>query len=98
MAESPGNGSKVRTGARTSQTWEEQATASAAQGSHVCDVGFCPISLALSAVQPLRPDAIEHLLVAGREFLLALRAVVDARAEHFTDHDTAIDFEKIDIG
>ena len=46
---------------------------------HVCDVAFCPIGLALSAVQPLKPDVVEHLLVAGREFLLAAKAVIDAR-------------------
>ncbi len=48
-----------------------------------CTVGFCPICLAVTAMQPLRPDVIEHLLVAGREFLLAAKAVLDARAEQF---------------
>jgi hypothetical protein len=64
---------------------------------HVCNVGFCPIGLALTAVQPMRPDAVEHLLAAGREFLLAMRAVVDARAEGF-EGEGAPDFEKIDLG
>ena len=50
-----------------------------------CTVGFCPICLAVTAMQPLRPDVIEHLLVAGREFLLAARAVLDARAEQAGD-------------
>ena len=41
----------------------------------VCTVGFCPICLAVTAVQPLKPEAVEHLLNAGREFLLAMSAV-----------------------
>jgi hypothetical protein len=28
-----------------------------------------------------RPDLVEHVLVAGREVLLALRALIDARLE-----------------
>jgi hypothetical protein len=64
-----------------------------------CTVGFCPICLAVTAMQPLRPDAIEHLLVAGREFFLAAKAVLDARAEQFAgDNKDRIHLEKIDIG
>jgi hypothetical protein len=64
-----------------------------------CTVGFCPICLAVTAVQPLRPDVIEHLLVAGREFFLAAKAVIDSRAEQFAGEgrDDA-HLEKIDIG
>jgi hypothetical protein len=55
--------------------------------------------LAVTALQPLRPDVIEHLLVAGREFLLAAKAVVDARAEQFAgDNKDRAHLEKIDIG
>ena len=48
---------------------------------HVCTVGFCPICLLVSAMQPLKPDVVEHLLAAGREFFLAMKAVVDARSD-----------------
>ena len=48
-----------------------------AQG-HVCTVAFCPICLAVTAVQPLKPDAVEHLLNAGREFLLDEFSIADA--------------------
>ena len=51
------------------------------QPEHVCSVGFCPICLAVSALQPLKPEVVEHLLNAGREFLLAVKAVVDAKAD-----------------
>jgi hypothetical protein len=72
----------------------DAATGAAAR--HVCDVAFCPIGLALSAVQPLKPDVVEHLLIAGREFLLAAKAVIDARAGE--DDGTAPTMERIDIG
>jgi hypothetical protein len=47
----------------------------------VCPIGFCPIGMALSVVQGTKPDAVAHLLVASREFLLAARSVLDARVE-----------------
>ena len=65
---------------------------------HVCNVAFCPIGLALSAVQPLKPDVVEHLLVAGREFLLAARALLDARGDELRKDGAAATLEKIDIG
>jgi hypothetical protein len=64
-------------------------------GSHVCSVAFCPISMALSAVEGARPDAVEHLLAAGREFLLATKAVLDARAAQSGAGSTGL--QKIDI-
>jgi hypothetical protein len=48
---------------------------------HVCTVSFCPICLAVTSVQPLRPEAVEHLLTAGRELLLAFGSILGARAE-----------------
>jgi hypothetical protein len=48
---------------------------------HVCTVTFCPICLAVTAGQTVRPDAVEHLLRAGREFMLALSSIIGARAE-----------------
>jgi len=70
-----------------------------------CTVGFCPICLAVTAMQPLRPDVIEHLLVAGHEFLLAAKAVLDARSEQFGGNGADAPgsrrsnrLEKIDIG
>ena len=47
----------------------------------VCPVGFCPIGFALTAADQVRPDVVEHLLAAGREMLLAMKAFVDARAD-----------------
>jgi hypothetical protein len=47
----------------------------------VCPVGFCPVAMALAFGEQVRPEAVEHLLAAGRELLLAMKAVVDARVE-----------------
>jgi len=41
---------------------------------------------------------IEHLLLAGREFFLAAKAVLDARADELKDDGVAPTLEKIDIG
>ena len=64
------------------------------EAPHVCSVAFCPIGMALSTVQQARPDAVEHLLLAGREFLLAAKAVLDARAADVG----RTKLEKIEIG
>jgi hypothetical protein len=70
----------------------------AAENGHVCNVAFCPIGLALTAVQPLKPDVVEHLLVAGREFFLAAKALLEVRADDLARDGGSSTFEKIDIG
>jgi hypothetical protein len=47
----------------------------------VCSVALCPICMAVTAAGDARSDVLEHLLSAGREVLLAVRAVIDARLE-----------------
>ncbi len=68
-----------------------------APGDQVCTVGFCPICLAVTAVQPLRPEAVEHLLNAGREFLLAMTAVLGARADETGGKEKSPTLTRIDI-
>jgi len=64
-----------------------------------CTVGFCPICLAVTAVQPMAPDVLRHLMNAGRELLLAAGSVLDARAEAVADGAARrTKLEKIDIG
>jgi hypothetical protein len=48
----------------------------------MCSVGFCPVAMLLTATGQVRPDVVEHLLKAGQEFLLAMKAVIDARSEY----------------
>lgn len=68
------------------------------EGGPICTVGFCPICLAVTAMQPMRPDVLEHLLNAGREFLLAAKSVLDARADAVASEEHPTRLEKIDIG
>lgn len=63
----------------------------------VCTVALCPICLAVTAVQPLKPEAVEHLLNAGREFLLAMSAVLGARAGGAGRDEPGATLTRIDI-
>jgi hypothetical protein len=47
----------------------------------ICPVALCPVGMALTAANEVRPEVVEHLLLAGREVLLAVRALIDARLE-----------------
>jgi hypothetical protein len=51
----------------------------------------------VTAVQPLRPDAVEHLVNAAREFLLAMSAVLGSRAEETGGTEPAPTLTRIDI-
>ena len=90
---------KERGPAPTAEPTTEDAAP--AGGTHVCDVAFCPIGLALTAAERVQPDVVSHLLLAGREFFLAAKAVMDARAEDL-GRDAAPEgrtrMERIDIG
>jgi hypothetical protein len=70
---------------------------SSEERGHVCTVGFCPICLAVTAVQPLRPDVVEHFVRAGRELLLAMSAILGGRAEESGRDDPAATLTRIDI-
>jgi len=63
----------------------------------VCTVAFCPICLTVTAAQMAAPDAVEHLLSAAREFFLAARAVIDARAEDLKGTGRATKLERVEI-
>ena len=57
----------------------------------LCSVAFCPICTAVTAFGQARPDLLEHFLVAGREMLLALRALIDARLEGADEAPTRLE-------
>lgn len=94
MAEGAGSTERGRSREAAAGTGGEDG---ADRGTHVCTVGFCPICLAVTAVQPMRPEAIEHLLNAGREFLLAMTAVLGARADDAGGKERAPTLTRIDI-
>jgi hypothetical protein len=60
----------------------------------ICSVSFCPICMAVATASEIRPEFVEHLMAAGREFLLALRAVIDARLE---DIEPRVKLERLTI-
>jgi hypothetical protein len=47
----------------------------------ICQVPFCPICMTVTAVGEIKPEVVEHLLLAGRELMLAFKAVIDAHLE-----------------
>ncbi|HJP66336.1 MAG TPA: hypothetical protein VKA30_08545 [Actinomycetota bacterium] len=90
MAESKGRSSGKAAGA----TGDGQTPAPAAP---ICSVAFCPICTMVTAMGEARPDLVEHLLLAGREMLLAARAVIDARLETMDGDKGASKLERITI-
>jgi hypothetical protein len=42
---------------------------------------FCPLCQAMAALRSARPEAVEHLLKAGAELLLAARSLLEGEAE-----------------
>ena len=54
MAAAAKNGKGPGAGSKAGPKSEPSAPETA-EAAHVCDVAFCPIGLALSAVQPLAP-------------------------------------------
>jgi hypothetical protein len=59
-----------------------------------CPIGFCPVGMFLTVTGSARPEAVEHLVAAGRELVLALSAVLNARAD---DVRRASQLEKIEL-
>ena len=67
-------------------------------GEHpVCTVAFCPICMMVTTIGDLKPELVEHLLAAGREMLLAARAVIDARLQTMEEEEPASGLKRIDI-
>src|SRR4051812_19079583 len=90
-ARRPSAASGARRGARSdgpAAAGPEPASAEAdagapprAAGGHVCPVAFCPVGMALTFAEAARPEVVQHLLAAGQELMLAVKAMIDARAE-----------------
>jgi hypothetical protein len=51
----------------------------------------------VTAMGEARPELVEHLLLAGREMLLAARAVIDARLEAMEEREKGSRLERISI-
>ena len=80
----PAAGPRRRPEAKPAGAAADQPPAAPSPGAHpgiTCTVGFCPVCLLVTAAGSASPELAEHLVVAGRELLLALRALIDARLE-----------------
>ena len=56
-------------------------TDDAAPAGQAPECQFCPLCQAMAALRSARPEAVEHLLKAGAELLLAARALLEGEAE-----------------
>jgi hypothetical protein len=77
------------------------AEATAEKEHTVCTVAWCPVCMAVTATRPLHPEMVDHVLKAGAEFLLAIRALLDTRADEVSGEQNgkaSTKLEKIDLG
>jgi hypothetical protein len=63
------------------ETGETMATDDSGAGPRASECQFCPFCQALAALREARPEAVEHLVKAGAELLLAARALLEGSAE-----------------
>lgn len=52
-----------------------------------CPVVWCPVSLLMTATGAARPDVVQHLLAAGNELMLAVKALIEARLDPRAERD-----------
>ncbi len=76
------------------ETTRSTTTTEAAEPDRTCPVAFCPVGMFLTATGSARPEAVDHLVAAGRELMLALSGVVGSRVE---DLGRRSPLEKIDL-
>ena len=72
----------------------------AAAAGQAPECKFCPLCQAMAALRSARPEAAEHLLKAGAELLLAVRALLEAPAGERPAPRPAADarLRRIDVG
>jgi hypothetical protein len=58
--------------------------------------GACPLCAGLAALRQARPEAVEHLVRAGTELVLAVRALLGAPPADRPAADTRL--RRIDVG
>jgi hypothetical protein len=63
------------------ETGDAMAADDAGPGARAPECQFCPFCSALAALREARPEAVEHLVKAGAELLLAARALLEGAAE-----------------
>jgi len=68
--------------------------------SEAADCVACPLCAGLAALRQARPEAVEHLLKAGTELLLAARALLEGPAPdgQGAPRPTGTRMRRIDVG
>lgn len=72
----------------------KRATKAPAAEAAVCPVALCPVGMFLTVTGDVRPEAVQHLLSAGRELMMAVKAIVDSRAG---DAEQPATFHRIEV-
>jgi len=80
-----GTGDGASSGAAASPSGAGAPGPAAAPRGPACPVAFCPVGMALTFAEAARPEVVQHLLAAGHELMLAVKAMVDARTEAMGD-------------
>jgi hypothetical protein len=62
------------------ETGDAMATDDAGPAARAPECQFCPLCQAMAALREARPEAVEHLVKAGAELLLAARALLEGAA------------------
>jgi hypothetical protein len=65
-----------------------------ATAESACPVGFCPVGMFLTMAGQARPEAVDHLMAAGRELVLAFNAILQTRASQV---DRTSPLERIEV-
>ena len=63
------------------ETGGAMANHEAGPGARAAECQFCPFCAGLALLREARPEAVEHLVKAGAELLLATRALLEGAAE-----------------
>jgi hypothetical protein len=58
----------------------------------------CPLCAGLAALRQARPEAVEHLVKAGTELLLAARALLEGPADGREPRPAGTRMRRIDVG
>ena len=67
--------------------------------STATDCVACPLCAGLAALRHARPEAVEHLVKAGTELLLAARALLEGPASDGREpHPAGTRMRRIDVG
>ena len=59
----------------------------AAAAGQAPECQFCPLCQAMAALRSARPEAVEHLLKAGTELLLAARSLLEGEEDDQDEPD-----------